>query len=95
VFEGDLGMKEFDARVDRFSAYLDRLYYSGKLNLEELQAFRKIIEDIRGMFMRLQSFIIFGFMPWFVRDDLNKLSSELTLMEYNLSLISVGTSVAL
>ena len=91
-------MKEFDfvdERVDRFSAYLDRLYYNGKLNLEELQAFRKILDEIRNMFKRLKSFIIFGFTPWFVRDDLNKLSSELTLMEYNLSLISVGTAVAL
>ena len=98
VVFGGREMKEFNfvgERVDRFSSYLDRLYYAGTINLEELQAFRKILDDIRNMFKRLRSFIFFGFIPWFVRDDLNKLSSELTLMEYNVSLISVGMTVAL
>ena len=89
--------KEFDlvdARVSRFNSYLDHLYYSGKLNLNELQSFRKILDEIKNMFMRLKSFTVFGHLPWFVKDDMNKLSSELTLMEYNVSLISIGSTVS-
>lgn len=89
--------REFDLvddRLSRFNAYLDRLYYSGKLNLNELQAFRKILDEIKNMFKRLRTFTVFGHMTWFVKDDMNKLSSELTLMEYNVSLISIGAVVA-
>lgn len=90
-------MKAFDqanVRVLRFSDYLNKLYYNGKLNLKELQAFRGILEEITRMFQKLRSLSHFGIVPWYVKKDLNKLNSELTLMEYNVSLISVGAAVA-
>ena len=87
-------MHEFDmvnARVVRFGEYLNKLYYNGRLGLMELQAFRGILEDIKQMFYKLKSLSFFGIIPWYVKTDLNKLNSELTLMEYNVSLISVGS----
>lgn len=84
-------MKEFDSvneRMERFSSYLDNLYYSGNLKLVELQSFRNILQEIRGMFGKLRAMSLFGFIPKYVRKDMNRLNSELLLMEYNVSLLS-------
>ena len=86
-------MTMFDAvdnRMDRFKAYLDKLYYAGKLKLSDLQSFRKILKDIESMLSRLRSLSLFGFIPFYVKKDVNRLNSELLLMEYNVSLISTG-----
>ena len=80
-------------RMERFDAYLTKLYFSGKLNLNELQSFRKILEEIKQMFNRLRAYTFFGFAPGFVKEDFNKLTSELTLMEYKVSLISFGAAL--
>ena len=86
-------MNTFDIakeRMDRFNASLDRLYYAGRIKLSELHAFRGILKDIDGMFKRLRYLSFFGIMHWNIKKDVNRLNSELTLMEYNVSLISTG-----
>ena len=77
-------------RADVFNVYLNNLYYSGKLKLSELQSFRHILNEITGMFDRLKLMTLFGFVPKSVKKDMDRLESELTLMEYNVSLISFG-----
>jgi hypothetical protein len=81
-------------RADKFNVYLNNLYYSGKLKLSELQSFRHILNEIVGMFDRLKFMSVFGYVPKSVKRDLNRLESELTLMEYNVSLISFGNLTA-
>ena len=78
-------------RLQRFDGYLNKLYYAGKLKLNELQAFRKLLEEITCMFERLKALSLFGFMPDYAKKDMSLLTSELTLMEYNVSLISTST----
>lgn len=81
-------------RADTFNVYLNNLYYSGKLKLSELQSFRNILSEITGMFDRLKLMTFFGIVPKSVKKDMDRLTSELTLMEYNVSLISFGNLAA-
>ena len=80
-----------DERVNRFNNYLNKLYYSGRLKLSELQSFRDLLKEIQEMFERLRMETLFGYVPGYVRKDLDKLNSELTLMEYNVSLVLAGS----
>lgn len=80
-----------DERVDRFNAYLNKLYFAGRLKLSDLQSFRDILREIREMFERLRMATLFGYAPRGVRKDIEKLNSELTLMEYNVSLVVAGS----
>lgn len=81
-----------EKRLKRFNTYLDKLYFTGNLKLSELYSFRDILKDIDSMFKKLKSFSVFGIVPLFVKKDINRLNSELILMEYNISLISVNAS---
>lgn len=79
-----------DKRVERFNSYLDKLYFAGRLKLSELQSFRKLLDDISQMFSTIKSLSVFGVVPWYAKKDIDKLNSELTLMEYNVSLITAN-----
>ena len=86
-------MKKFDLvdfRLKRFNEYLDKLYYAGKLRLNELHSFRKLVAEIEGMINHLKIISLFGILSGFINRDINKLNNELKLMEYNVSLLTTG-----
>ena len=83
-----------DLRLKRFREYLDKLYFSGKLKLTELQALRELLNEISNMYQKLKVTMLFGFLPKHAKKDFDRLNSEFTLMEYNVSLLSTSMQTA-
>lgn len=76
----------WDERLNALRDNIKTLYFNGKMCLNELNSFMRLLDDMDSIMERL--FFSVGLFTQDVKKDIIKMTGELTLLEYNVSLIA-------